>query len=453
MAYVPLDMLEGKLQTIKAELTVVPKSYGDDSALPIFLYDMKTEGYIGLPIDWGLTRYKHLTFEDRTSKGNGILLNASKKVDPYHPKASPGQPEFIEGIKDVCSKFFTCFAVAEPRTGKTPSSLAVASYFNMRTLVLVNNHTLADQWIEEIKDKLGIPPSRIAKVAGKGTDNYTASICVGIVNTIVGQSLPAKFYSSFGTVIFDEVHSFGSQNFSKAINAFNSAITIGMTGTDERGDNAELCYRATLGPVRIVSKAKSLPLTVHVVNYTSRPLWGNNASTLKTQLAKDTNRNRWIAEILTGAYKAGRKIIILSDRIEHLEEVMQRCINLGVPEKACGLFAGQKTIKNKRVKITAEEQKHVKMNCDMMFTTYGMGKQGLDVPRLDLGIDITPAARAVQAASRVRTPMEGKNSPVWITIVDRHVPEFVGYYRKRLKDYLSINANVVEGLPKWISTL
>lgn len=777
MVFVPLDLLEGRLQAIKMELTVVPKNYGDASPIPIFLYDMSVEGYIGVPVDWGLTKFSHLQFEDRTSKGNGLLLNASKKVNPHHKNAPAGQAEFIDKMIGVCSTNFTCFAVADtgchapgtkvmlsdgrfksvedivvgdelmsptsvPRSvlklyrgvgqmykitpkngnsfivnedhilrlyytpryknvpveykelsvkeylsthptfkhraklykslvdfkelevsldpyvlglligdgslhrqvgftnsnlglakyvidcaellgdttrqeqgrntctyyfkgcnlkgklielnlygtkagdkfipnrykynsrevrlkilaglldtdgyigsncfefstksstlcadiiyiarslgfqvasrqievkgvtyykvhisgdthliptkfkvatlrkqiknplvtgfsieplglgeyygfnvegnlyllddftvthnsGKTVSTLAVAAHYNMRTLVVVPDKRLARQWRDEVVDKLGIPKSRIALISGKDSEDHKASICIGIVNSVVQCDFSKKFYDSFGTVILDEAHRYGSQNFSKAVSLFNSTITIGMTATDGRGDMAEMCYRATLGPPRAISKAKSLPLDVHKIYYTGKPLYGDNAQMQISQLANDQQRNRMLADLIVRLYNSDRQILVASDRIEHLEELMTRCINLGVPEDMCGLYTRQKTVNGKRVAVKDSYLDTISKEAKIIFGIYKMCQTGIDIPRLDTAVEATPRATGTQFAGRVRRLLEDKKKPALFTVIDKHSGIFHGYFRKRNKDYLSIDANIQEGLPEWIST-
>lgn len=453
MAFVPLDLLDGRLQSVKMELTVIPENYGNDSPLPIFLYDMSVEGYIGLPVDWGLTRFAHLHFEDRTSKGNGILFNASKKVDPNHELAPKGQAEFIDKMIEVCSGHYTCFAVADTGSGKTVSTLAVASHFNMRTLVVVPDIRLARQWREEIVNKLGIPKSRIALISGKDSEDFKASVCIGIINTMVGCEFSEKFYESFGTVILDEAHRYGSQHFSRVVHLFNSTITIGMTATDGRGDKAELCYRATLGPPRAVSKAESLPLDVYKIYYSGPPLYGDNAQVQINQLTKDQTRTRILSELIVRLYKSDRQILVASGRIEHLEEMMARCINLGVPADMCGLYTRQKTVNGKRVKVKDTYLDYISKHARIIFGIYKMCQTGIDIPRLDTAVEATPIATGVQFPGRVRRLFKNKKKPALFTIIDRRSGVFQGYARKRIKDYLSFNAGIYEGEPEWITTL
>lgn len=777
MAYVPLDSVES-IDKIKMELTVIPKTYNDEIPKHIFLYDLSVKGYIGLPIDWGLNKFSHLKFIDRTSRGNGLLLNAAKKVNPNHPKAPKGQEQFINNIIKACTSNYTCFAVAqtgchakgtkvmtadgrfkevqeitdtdylmgvdskpkkvnklykgygtmykispvkgEPficnedhilrlkrtnkhktvtdnkagelidisikdyinrssyfkhihklykvpiefdyqevdippyvlglligdgsfkntvnftnskealysvvnsyaisvgdevmvearnntstyhykncnirtkleslklyglgaedkfipdaykyndrdtrfallaglldtdgyvygssfefssrsntlaedvayiarslgmratkstkkvkgidyyrinisgdsssiptnikkatpylqkkdplvtgfriekleddyfygfnvednlyllhdftvthNSGKSVSALAVASHFNMRTLVVVDRKLLATQWKQEIIDKIGIDPSRIAIISGKASMDMKASICIGIVKTLVDNDFGKDFYNSFGTVILDEVHAYGSEKFSKVVNLFNSTIKIGMTATDERGDDAEFCYRSALGPHRAVSTAESMPLTVYKIKYYNKPLYGNNPQYQKSQLVKDIDRNRIIAELVAEAYEHGRQILVASDRIEHLEELMERSINLGVPKKVCGLLTGQKTVNGKRVTVTSNESENIKKTSQVIFSTYGICNKGLDIPRLDYGISASPRANATQFAGRFRRLFDNKPDPILVDFVDEHSHIFKNMFRKRQKDYISINAIIYEGRPRW----
>ena len=56
----------------------------------------------------------------------------------------------------------SCIIQANPSWGKTFTGLAIASSkFKQKTLIIVHNTFLHDQWIDEIKEQMGITPGTI----------------------------------------------------------------------------------------------------------------------------------------------------------------------------------------------------------------------------------------------------------------------------------------------------
>ena len=97
----------------------------------------------------------------------------------------------------------------------------------------------------------------------------------------------------------------------------------------------------------------------------------------------------------------------------------------------------RKTFKEKDLTVVRE-------NARVIFSTYGMGKDAVDIPRLDAGIDATPRADGTQAIGRIRRPMVGKKRPVWFTIRDLGIPPLVGYTQARLNDYRKSGVTVFD---------
>lgn len=124
---------------------------------------------------------------------------------------------------------------------------------------------------------------------------------------------------------------------------------------------------------------------------------------------------------------------------------MAQCEANGIPRELMGQFTGQRYLPSgKTEKVKAEELEYIKKHSRIIFATYQMMKEGVDIPRLDAGIDATPRTDAIQLVGRIRRPFEGKPKPVWYTIVDRASKMLVGYYYKRKREYVNSNMEVEE---------
>ncbi len=98
-----------------------------------------------------------------------------------------------------------------------------------------------------------------------------------------------------------------------------------------------------------------------------------------------------------------------------------------------------------KLKSTKEQLDHIKENCRIIFATYGMMGFGVNIPRLDCGIDVTPKSSfANQIVGRINRFLRGKPKPIWVTPLDTNTPEFVGMYHNRIKQYREEGHNILE---------
>ena len=106
-----------------------------------------------------------------------------------------------------------------------------------------------------------------------------------------------------------------------------------------------------------------------------------------------------------------------------------------IEELQVTLLRGEPSIVPKRVKTPAATLDQIKRDARVIFATYGMFKQGQDVPRLDAGIDATPRSSGIQEIGRIRRKLTGKRVPIWVTIHDTHIPAFCKMMDARLREY------------------
>ncbi len=85
----------------------------------------------------------------------------------------------------------------------------------------------------------------------------------------------------------------------------------------------------------------------------------------------------------------------------------------------------------------------VKKEARIIFATYSMITEGIDIPRLDIGIDATPRATCEQLVGRIWRPLPGKDKPIWYTIKDKADHLFLGYHNARVREYLACNCNLL----------
>jgi hypothetical protein len=214
-----------------------------------------------------------------------------------------------------------------------------------------------------------------------------------------------------------------------------------------------------IGPIHVTSTAEALECDVHVLDYDAGPkfeFWGTDQGARNRCLALDWRRNAVLVKIIKRFYDTGRQALIVGDGVLHLQKLMEMAAAAGVPNSAMGQFTGDRqtvtfetdplTRRPKRVvkkkKFTKEELDYVKANSQIMFATYGMITEGIDIPRLDAGADVSPRKKATQLIGRIRRPRPGKKKPVWITVRDVRCSMSKGTFFARCQDYAASGAEV-----------
>lgn len=398
-----------------------------------------------------------LTHDTRSGKESWFVHVTSRThptmqgSDPKS-KASPQWEKAKEGERKYCFRTRTGCLVLRYKgsvfvtgnSGKTVCSLNTIAELGCTALAIAPTNAIANQWRESAINFLGLREDQIGTLQGSKIDIEGKPLSIGIVNSVAMREYPEWVYSYFGTVVCDEVHRVGSQVFSRGVPKFKARYRFGLSATPKRKDGADNVIQWHIGPIRVKSYADAVPCEVRVLPYeTTKDTWGNNHGSRVKCLTLDPQRNNLIANTVHSMYSEGGNVLVVSDSIPHVQKLMEICGKIGIPHEEMGQFTGQRYLLNgKKKKITDEELQGVKDNARVIFATYGMMKEGTDIPRLDRGIDASPRTDAIQLLGRIRRPHHNKMSPVWYTIVDNKWPIFRGYFRKRLAEYQKENMRV-----------
>ncbi len=460
--WLPNSMVKREMPDVRKSLVFQPRT-GMDGVKPdlLLLYQEDAlRDMLGVPQAWGLERFGDLIeVEDRTTEGEPFASDC-KMPSPNHPsvKDPEAQAKFMNDMMVEARHNKRFIAMAPTGTGKTVVGALTAARLGRKTLVLSHMDRINAQWVETFRDMMGVDIRRIGEVQQGRCTYHDKDVVIGTLQTVARSPgrFPDDFYSGFGTVIFDEVHRCGAPVFSQAVWQFPAAYRIGLTAQIHRKDGAEKIFTRHIGQVRVISQQVALPIEVWPRWYKSkRPPWGDSHGARIKCLTQDEQRNRVLIKMILRMHAAGRNTLIVSETVSHLQRLMHMCAEAGMPKADMGQFtATAKEMKNERVgtrtqkvlrirKRSAAELDHVKSTSQMIFATYGMIKEGVDIPRLDGGIDATPRTDALQLIGRIRRPHPGKKSPIlWVTLVDSNCDRSLGYYEKRLVEYQEAGATV-----------
>jgi superfamily II DNA or RNA helicase len=363
------------------------------------------------------------------------------------PKTHPSFWEFAGSIRENQKEVVDSFLCPEPRDGiislqtgggKTVCALYIASQIQMPTIVLVHNTFLRDQWIDRIQSFL--PKARIGSIQGEVVDIADKDIVVSMLQSVSMKEYPSSTFDRFGLVIVDECHHIASEAFSQSLSKLTSKHMLGLSATPERKDKLMYVMNWFLGPMLYRSNtADKVDEKVKVEVYDFDPndeeynaIIYNNQGVMFTTLMVNKvvefkPRNDMIIKLLEDLSEENRKILVLTDRVEHTKTLFE-----GLPEKV----KEHSCILGRSVKA-ADRTKF----CDskkILIATYAMCKEGFDVATLNTLVMATPRPDVDQIVGRImRTEKTTRTvDPLIVDIVD---PAFRRQFQERLRLYKERN--------------
>lgn len=370
------------------------------------------------------------------------------------------RPQQLEVIDDVLPKIvgngggiisLPCGA------GKTVISLYLAQKIGLKTLVLVHKSFLQSQWVDRATT---FTNAKIGTIRGPIIDIENKDIVIGMIQSISMKEYEKNVFDGFGLVIVDECHHIASRVFSKALYKTATQYTIGLSATPKRADGLTKIIHWYLGKMIYQQERKcdnnivvrKLNLNLDDPLFKEKTVWAKgksrpNAPKMITNFCNIDRRNQIILRIINALRQnPKRKILVLSGRIAHLEflkkqteEKIQQDIKEGkLLENECKTFyyIG---------KMKQVERKQAELYGDILFASYEMAHEGLDIDRLNTVILATPKKSVVQAIGRImrKTLTANDLKPLIVDITD-DISVFTNQGKVRYRLYRKNNYNIQE---------
>lgn len=370
----------------------------------IFLYREKGP-YVFLPRHYKLQALRELTVR-RVPMPPALCRQYKTKVKPRSFVQERALAAF-EGKADG----ILCLACGQ---GKTKSSLMIAAAGKkFPVLVIVHTTALMDQWRKEIAATYEISEEEVGIIRGPKCEWQGRSISIAMLQSLAARKYTKEFHAYWRLIITDECHRMGGFTWSTVIHRFPGQ-RIGLSATPTRPDGMDVAFRVHMGKVRYQYTKQTLSsefVFVHTGINVPTPHMRNpmhRLAKVMSWVSKCDERNDIIASFLRKAYKEGRKVITLGDRVETLETLCR-----GYPGTSKAVFVG---------KTKQGDERKEALSKDAIFATSSMAKEGLDVPRLDtlfITIPFSGEGRLEQSVGRILRECEGKMPPVTYVFVDR----------------------------------
>jgi len=346
---------------------------------------------------------------------------ASSVPEPEKIPAPPVTISWRRGQKPAVEKMLTAFASgvsgvrleAPPASGKTLMALAVAFDREAPTLVVVHKTDLAKQWQDTARKFFG---EEAGHVQGSKWDWKGRRFTTALAQTLYSRrdKLPEGFREAFGLVVYDEGHHYPSESFSTVLSMF-PARRLAVSATWRRADGLADLWEWHVGRTVVVAETERLTGEfVHVPWRTPfNDMWYThggrvNRARLLTLIEKNEAFSTWLAEQCIKGVNAGRRVLLVSDRIAQLAAIHGRAVERGhLPGLYCRSFP-QKGEKKRR-RITEAELAAAREH-QIILATYTLMMEGTDVPALDTLIFGTPRADVEQVVGRIQRPSAEKKS-------------------------------------------
>jgi len=335
------------IDSIKKELTVKQRGgekYGFGKGQTIVLYREQGE-FIEIPRHYALQNFS--VFTDKTVEGAGAPFAFTRQLRPHQ---IPVIDTFMGKLGGRAAPFGGILA-APCGTGKTIEAINILSQLGRKAIVLVHAEFLMRQWEEAILGGPNKPaftdlrPEDIGHIQQDREEWEDKKIVLAMVETLINRDYDKDFYDSFGAVVLDEVHRHGAAEWHKAMTRFPARYRIGLSATPSRGDGLWNVIKFHIGNV-IAQGDEAQKATVYVIDtgvavhdefYKQYDKQGDETENiflarLLKVLCKSDFRNRLIADEVFKAVNAGRRVLVLSDRLAHLDEI-ERLYKERLPRK------------------------------------------------------------------------------------------------------------------------
>jgi superfamily II DNA or RNA helicase len=314
------------VKEIRNELTVKPfvnKDYGPP-AVPFPIY-CESKRKLYLPRFYGI---------NKIGNTNNTALNNAKEINVTFSKSlRPKQIPIINTYIEEAKKTGGGIISVPCGYGKTVLALKLIAELKVKTLVIVHKEFLLNQWKERINEFL--PEAKIGKIQGNVIKTNDKDIVIGMLQSISMKEYKESVFEDFGFVIYDECHHLGAEVFSKALLKTNFKYLLGLSATPKRADGLTKVFEWYLGPiVYSIKKRDDTNVNVKIIDYyEENPSYSKiclntrQKPNLPIMINNITNYDPRTELIVDEAYKClldKRKILILSDRRDHLKSLKHK---------------------------------------------------------------------------------------------------------------------------------
>ena len=329
--------------------------------------------------------------------------------------------------------------------GKTVLAASLIAQRGVNTLVLVHRTELLQQWQQRLETFLKTDKGDIG-VLGAGKKKLSGKIDIAVVQSLSRGGDVNPVVENYGQIIVDECHHLGASSFELLLKRVKAKYVLGLTATPFRRDGLQPIIFMQCGPIRYkASSPQSAPHDLSVNVYTLETKFDlppeAGIQDVLGHLADDQTRIAIVVEKIISAYSKGRKILVLTERTEHLMLIHHALVN-NVPELF--LLHGRMSKKQRTELVTSlnalsDEKPRV------LLSTGKLVGEGFDHPALDtlvLAMPISWRGNLQQYAGRLHREHALKTNVQIIDFIDATNPTLLKMWNKRKTGYKAMRYEI-----------
>lgn len=367
------------------------------------------------------------------------IIEGYKKLESMKFKSVISLSEEQSDLLDEICNHSNGIIVAPPGSGKTIIALELIARFGVPALILVNRNQLLSQWIERIQQFLGIPKTHIGVISGI-KKKVGKQITVATLQSLARYKNLKEITDSFGIIIVDECHHVPAKTYRELVRSFKSKYFFGLTATHERKYGTEKITELIIGPVIVemttMNENRESKKSFEVSIYSTRLFIpfrysADHYETLAKTICYDSARNEQVAKVILEETKLARKVLVLTERKEHIEMLK---LYLGGETEVIAI-SGDDSARSRKIKI---EQIYAG-NFQVLLTTGQLLGEGFDlhgVGSVVLAFPFSFEGKIVQYVGRLR----GEGVKHIIDFRDEKVEFLERQFKKRNRFYRKLRS-------------
>lgn len=309
--------------------------------------------------------------------------------------------------------------------GKTTVALSIAASLGYRTMIIVHKEFLANQWRERIHE---FCPGSSIGIVQQNKIEVENDFVIAMLQSLSTKEYTFSDFDNIGTVIVDEAHHICAKVFSQSLFKICPKHIYGLSATPNRKDGLTKILHWFMGPtIFSVERKNQEQVEVYPIDFQCREfndpppcnkLGKLSLVTMITMLIENFNRNKLIIDLIKKIRKEKREILVLSDRRMHCEYLHSNFTD-------SGLYMGG----------MSEQQLNESSEKSLIFGTFSQAHEGLDIPKLDTVILVTPKSDIKQSIGRILRETKGKKNNPKIYDIRDGWSILYAMYNKRLRVY------------------
>lgn len=356
--------------------------------------------------------------------------------------------------------------------GKTVLSSALIAKKRVKTIILVHNSQLLEQWKLQLQEHLNFleeeavryTPTGKKKVIGYIGDYSSRKKWVTrLVDVVMIQSLFKRddlsdFLNNYDMMIVDECHHVTARMFEYVVAQFKGKYLYGLTATPERKNGHEPILFQRIGPILYEAKIEDDSsferyLNLRFTNFGKLDptiIASHDFIELSNKIANDEFRNKLILKDILAMYKQQKKILVICNRHLQLVELQKALARENISNLFLITGKTKKKEREHNLKLIAE------LEATEPFILLSTGKfigEGFDMPQLDTLFIAAPLAwknNLIQYAGRIHREFQEKKVVQIFDYVDFHVPYLEKMFQKRQTAYRKMNYCTINSEQKQI---